>query len=238
MTTPTTPKNQTRVIDLPKSFGISGLAHALVIAAFLLTQNVLTSIPPREVESLQIDLFGLLSDRQVEENLVQPEPEEPPPMVENVPEPEPIPQEPQPMTPETVVVEKEPLPTPTPKPKPVRRPAPKPRNDTPQVQQTISQKQLEATIMRQYTQEMARKIRANIVYPPESKLRGHTGEAKIAFIILESGRLKPNSVKVNKSSGHKELDQAAMRAVQSVGVFPKPPKVIDGVIAIHFSKDS
>ncbi|MDR1873168.1 MAG: energy transducer TonB [Deltaproteobacteria bacterium] len=224
---------------------ISFVIHGLALGAIFYYQNVLTSYQPANVVSLQIDLFGLIGDLQVEgregdvPEIEEPEPPPEPLPVIPEPEPEPEPIEPAPVPPEAVLVPEEPKPEPkpVPQPRPVRKPPPKPKNtgEERRAQRTTKRDNSDATVMRQYMRELARLVRSKMVYPTEAKFKGESGEAKVAFIIMENGQLKPQSVKISKSSGFASIDRAALRAVESVGVFPKPPHVIDAVISLDFS---
>ena len=71
------------------------------------------------------------------------------------------------------------------------------------------------------------KIKARIdrkkVYP--KGVKGVRGQATVALTVSRSGQLL--SVSVSKSSGHPELDAAAVKAVLRVGRFPAAPKGLD-----------
>ena len=60
--------------------------------------------------------------------------------------------------------------------------------------------------------EIQRRVQAALVYPESARLRGVSGETRVAFEIRPDGL--PQDVEVVESSGHRVLDRAAERAVR------------------------
>jgi len=58
-------------------------------------------------------------------------------------------------------------------------------------------------------------------YPVSAKSSHTEGRVKVQFVLLADGTLK--EVKILKSSRHKNLDDAAIDAIQKAAPFPKPP---------------
>lgn len=54
-------------------------------------------------------------------------------------------------------------------------------------------------------------------YPPEAVQKNYEGDVRVEFTIQRSGHL--GAVKVLASSGHKELDDAIVKAIKSAGPF-------------------
>lgn len=82
------------------------------------------------------------------------------------------------------------------------------------------------------------KIRARIERRKEypAKADGASGKVTLALVIGRDGRLV--SAKVLRSSGHKVLDQAALKAVGRAGPFPAAPKgLTEGSYAFALSID-
>lgn len=95
--------------------------------------------------------------------------------------------------------------------------------DTQQVQQTIAVHNDLNSRKAAYGAEIARLLNSHPFYPQEAKKKKLEGETTITFTILESGDVKPNSLMVTRSSGIAMLDAAALRIVSNLGHFPKPP---------------
>lgn len=139
--------NAARALGL--GLAVSLAVHGLIAALFWLMPAWLQAQAPADAQTLQMELFGMLSNRQEQEQMQglpddapppepqaepiqQPEPE-PEPLPEPEPEPEPLPEpepEPPPEPPPPEVEPPEPSPVqvkPPPKQKPTPRPAPAPR---------------------------------------------------------------------------------------------------------------
>lgn len=63
------------------------------------------------------------------------------------------------------------------------------------------------------------RVQAVARYPDTARLRGVTGEVRVAFEIEPDGR--PANVRVARSSGSLALDRAAERAVHEAGALPR-----------------
>jgi colicin import membrane protein len=178
-----------------------------------------------------------------------PEPEPAPPKTEPRIEPKPEPKPAPPAKPDIALKEKpkpqpKPVPKAEPKPKPEPKPEPKPAPD-PASRQLMAealkreQQQLEARkaeqeladllaaqaaaarnkAMADYIGRIKRKIKGNIVLPPD--LAGNP-EAIFDVVQLPSGEIL--SVKLKKSSGHPAYDSAIERAILKSSPLPKPER--------------
>jgi TonB family protein len=73
-----------------------------------------------------------------------------------------------------------------------------------------------------YIQEIARRVNSYREFPKGLALRLEQGETVVRFVLGTDGRIS-DGVKVQKSSGFDEFDEAATRAVQRAAPFPPMP---------------
>ncbi|MCC7279894.1 MAG: energy transducer TonB [Chromatiaceae bacterium] len=183
----------------------------------------------------------------------EPEPEsEPTPEPEPEPEPTPEP-EPEPIVAQEVVppeaftpppVEK-PKPKPKPKlpPKPRKKPephqpaarpaAPAPRADQPQpsapagtaaVAREEGSSRERAQAEGAYLAELQRAIKRQQGYPEAARHRGAAGTTTLTFVLQADGHI--DRVRVARSAGDSDLDQAAVEAINRLGRFKPIPSVL------------
>ena len=135
-------------------------------------------------------------------------PPPPPPPPHNVPTPQPP--QPQPLS------EVPPIPTPIPTPNsvPVQPPSPPPIPTSKPVNQD--------TIMAEFSASMLAAINAAKVYPKEAILAGETGEVVVSFDYVNG---VVSNIKVDRGSGSRALDRAAMTAVQKAQLPAKPAEL-------------
>lgn len=207
---------------------LSSCIHGLPFALVLALTSLSLSLPERRSETLQLELFGMVTGQQVSgQQEVAPMEEQPQEQAQE----EPAPPEP---TPEPKSVPR--MVAPRPK---VSRPLPRPARQQAsegQVQQTIGKRDLEASAMRQYLAQLSRIVRNRLVYPLKAKAKGWTGVARVAFSITEGGGVVAGSESIRQTSGFEELDQAALHAVRNAGHLPAPPHQMEVVVAVDFSK--
>lgn len=217
-----------------------GLAISLILHSSLVVGPLLFNslrMPDQDKHSkLRIDLFGMITDRQLEEKKMWQNPTPPHPRQVNRPR----------QTPDTyktvetaspVLVAKakaEDKPEVQPQPAPVA-PAPVAGVEVQQRQQTImSAEELEAAMIRAYLAKLAKQLRSNLVYPEEVRKHGIEGVSTISFHITGSGNLVENTLRVQKSSGYPALDANALKSVRVSAPFEKPPKELAVSIAMSF----
>lgn len=81
-----------------------------------------------------------------------------------------------------------------------------------------------ASSERAYLDALQRAIAKHQQYPMSARRDGDTGIVLVAFVIQADGRITGG--RVAQSSGHRELDQAALQAVTQLGRFmPIPPSL-------------
>lgn len=145
-----------------------------------------------------------------EEVAPEPEPEpEPEPQPEPQPEPEPQPQpEPQPEP------EPEPRPAPEPQPKPAPKPAPQkpastPSQPSPPTESASAASSNEVTPAVSGMQSLGNPPPR---YPSLALRRGYEGNVQLKILVMPDGTA--GQVQVIQSSGHRELDEAAVETVR------------------------
>jgi protein TonB len=70
-----------------------------------------------------------------------------------------------------------------------------------------------------YTQEIGARVKEALIWPRTLAIRLEQGETVVRFVILPDGRLS-DGIRVIKSSGFSEFDQAALDAVRKASPFP------------------
>jgi len=69
-------------------------------------------------------------------------------------------------------------------------------------------------------------------YPDYARRAKLTGTARFAFVIKQDGTIE--SLRLEESSGHPELDEAAEKAIKRSAPFPNPPAPALLIIPIEF----
>jgi TonB family protein len=211
---------------------VSALIHTVPVAAWVVIATFPAEPPPQKnTEYLNLELFGMLGKRQVEERkeVAQAAPVIP----KAAPQPKSAPKQPKPKKPSKP--EKKPSHNAVPvlpsqaqeePPQAAALPAASLAQEaqTAQVQQTISLEQQELAKINRYANEIRKLIKdeARRQYPLKAKFKAWTGKTQVVFTLDEEGRLVPGSDSVQKSSGHTILDDAALKAIHATD-FPKPP---------------
>ncbi len=95
-----------------------------------------------------------------------------------------------------------------------------------------------ADVVRNYLAKVAKRVHSNVVYPEEARRKGVNGIPTIMFTITQSGAIKEGSLKVRKSSGYPALDANALKSALVSAPFEKPPKELNVSIAVFFDVDT
>jgi TonB family protein len=74
-------------------------------------------------------------------------------------------------------------------------------------------------IYNRYTQEIGARVNDALVWPRALAIRLEQGETIVRFVVLPDGQVSDN-LRVVKSSGFSEFDQAALDAVRKASPFP------------------
>lgn len=94
------------------------------------------------------------------------------------------------------------------------------------------------SILGQYLAKVAKKVRANIVYPEGMRKKGVEGVSWITFIITQSGEIRESSLRVARSSGYATFDSGALKSARVSAPFEKPPKELLVNIAVSFDVET
>lgn len=228
-------------------FAWSVLLHAAVIFLFLAPGWFLMKPQPQR-DQLVVELFGMVSNRQEQEQQAGAKTTQPP--QEAAPTP-PAPMPPKPVMKREPVRHVQEAPSPVTVAKPEDKPEEEPQEQVtearqqvaPQhagaeenrVQQTLQRQPTEADLLRMYVSSLAKAIREKLVYPQALRARGYVGTAAVRFTVTESGDLLPGSLVVMRSSGYPELDDSALRSVQASLPLPRPDRQRVVVVPVTFS---
>ena len=117
--------------------------------------------------------------------------------------------------------EKAPLPPPPPLTLP-EQPKPAPAAETPPPEKKRIPRETPPKKVKTWTQAVSQHLNklnaSGLFYPQEAIAQGLEGEVLVLIIINESGRV--TAARVEESSGHKILDDAALKAVRSLRSLP------------------
>ncbi len=223
--------NCLRRFSFYQCLAISLLLHVSLALPFLL--GALHIPDHSRHEQLRIELFGMISDRQLEERhqgTAEPQQEERAVQEVKRTVPRPIPEKYQTAESPAQVEKAEDNPN-----EPVAVPvvANTAGVAEEQKQQSIRYES-QADILQAYMARVTKQIQGNLVYPKEVRENGVKGVSTIAFTITSSGNIRENSLRVQKSSGHAALDASAIRSARDSAPFEKPPKELDIAIAVSF----
>ncbi len=103
-----------------------------------------------------------------------------------------------------------------------------------QVQSYIGQAEPSANEISSYMTRVSKRIQNNLVYPREVKENGEQGITTVAFTITSSGNIQGGSLRVINSSGYQALDASALRTARDSAPFETPPKELDIVVYLSF----
>jgi len=219
------------------AFAVSIVLHAALGLPFLLAAVA----PPREeVSPLVIDLQGVLADRQSEEKVVQqPSPAQPQenaaPEERQEEQPKAAPTPPPEEQPQELAQKEEPA---VPAPPPPSAAAPAQRSDdAPQIAQTIRPESLtEAELIRAYVILLSKKVQSKLVYPDEGRRAGLQGSATVSFTVLETGEIRPESLRIVATSGQAALDASALKTIRASVPFSPPPREMTLKIVVDYGR--
>jgi len=199
-----------------------GLIASVALHSALAVPFVMhTLVPPPDDVPLVIELQGMEADRQTEEAIArqmpEPLPQQPqaaPTPPQEAPPPEPMEEAAAELPPPEVQPQQEPTPT-----QPQKTPTPIEQEDA----QTLKvERDLEAERIRDYVKQLAKKAKANLVYPDGMiKLRGN---ATVSFALTADGKIRPGTLTILKSSGKPKLDASALATVRACAPFEPPPR--------------
>lgn len=198
-----------------------GVIASLVLHSALAAPLVVhTFAPPLEDVPLVIELQGVEANRQTEEKVAQQSPEQQqnrpqaaptPPREAPPPEPEEDAAKPREQQPQ--VAQQQPVP---PQVRQVENP------DEDKAQRLKTERELEAERLRDYVKRLAKKVKANLIYPEgATKL---TGTPRVSLSLTADGHIRAGTLVIAESSGKPKLDASALATVRACAPFEPPPR--------------
>lgn len=86
----------------------------------------------------------------------------------------------------------------------------------------------------EYGNLVFKKVRDSRVVPDEVKRGRMQGTATVSFVIQSNGDIRPETLKVVKSSGQPTLDAGALNTIRASAPFAPPPREISVSIGVAF----
>jgi protein TonB len=216
---------------LARGFAASVAVHALVASAVLVFSSWLDHRNKNDTNTLRVEVFGLIAERQTEQRQLgasQPPPAPQPPEAKPRPEP-PKPaavRKPPPLTvaraPSPVRVEDRPPAEVSPPSQPVVPKAPE-GDEQQQIRRTIRDPS-EMDLLKLYLVRLKRKLSGKLIYPATIRRSGIDGIVKVGFLLEEDGNIRRETLRVVKSSGSSELDSDALATALATAPFDRPPR--------------
>ncbi len=102
--------------------------------------------------------------------------------------------------------------------------------DEAQIKQAFGEK----TQMAAFQKNLSDKIAQNLSYPKGSQKALLKGVPKVSFTVMMDGRLRPDTLKIAKSSGQPQLDESALKTIRASAPFPIPPRELTVTIDVDY----
>jgi len=99
-----------------------------------------------------------------------------------------------------------------------------------------NKRKAEINRLQKYVKTLSKKVQANLVYPSEGRHTGLQGIATVSFAILQTGQIRPDTLKIIASSGQPKLDESALKTIRLSAPFDPPPKEMSLAIAVAFGR--
>jgi len=210
------------------AFAATTTIHAALVGALIQSEP----FKPSSSRAEQIAMIDIVEPEPV---AAKPAPAPPPKPLEKKPEPKPEPKpKPKPL--------QKPVPKPVVKPAPLSEPKPEPKEviskedvvepvTEPEIQKTQEATQEPSSpsasthryeVSESYLGRLRQKIQACLRYPMMARRLGLEGETLIRFVIRGDG--SASGVMMERSSGHRSLDERAVATVQEAAPFEAPPE--------------
>jgi protein TonB len=227
------------VFTIYYAFAVSLALHA----ALSMPIAIYGVMPQETAEPLVVELQGAVSDDQADEKVLEQvkAAEKPPePETEKAEAVAPPPVEPQP---EQTVHDDGELPPPPPQtpPAPARaeqKIATADAKNVTGVEQQQEARRIQSLTETQriniYVRALSKRVQTHLIYPEEGRRTGLKGTATISFTILNTGHIRPESLKITESSGQPKLDESALKTIRASVPFAPPPREMTIAIAVDF----
>lgn len=249
-----------------RGLAFSLLLHALLALAWLAFGNFEPQ-PVRRESSLAVELFGMVSHRQVEQQQLGRDEGRAAADAAPPPAQAPQPRAPVPARPEAPKERHEKrlrsetasaAPSPVQVSEPAREPVVPPTAGEPapaampaatgtpssalggeeqRLQQAVPMREASADLIRQYLAGLKKAIQRRLAYPAQARAEGATGAPIVRFVITSAGEVLPGSLGIQRSSGHGALDEAALHAVRASVPLEAPPRQMAVVLTLSFAQE-
>lgn len=212
-----------------------GYALSLVLHSALILPLVLYGLIPQpddEPSKLVVVFQGVVAEHQSEQKIQRETVEALRPDEANEVKPQQAanPAPPEDVPPEVPETERALPPPPAPVTAQAANPSPTPDATAQREAQTIDAKQDETDRLRDYVRLLGKSIQGRLAE------EGRRATVAVSFAIAEDGHVRPDTLKVIKSSGETRLDLAALRAIRTSSPFAPPPRAMTVTIDVSFDR--
>ncbi|WP_034990551.1 TonB family protein [Beijerinckia mobilis] len=90
--------------------------------------------------------------------------------------------------------------------------------------------------LRDYIRILGKEVRHHLIYPNAPRQSGHHTAATVAFTILPMGQIRPESLRIVKSSGEPSLDACALATIRASLPLPPPPRELPITMEVAFDR--
>lgn len=109
--------------------------------------------------------------------------------------------------------------------------------DSNQMQQFLGHRVTEADLINAYIRQLTKQAKDHLIYPLEAKRKRLEGISEVSFVVTESGTIKSNTLKITRSSGSTILDASALETITRIAPFQRPPHQLTVSFGIDFAVD-
>lgn len=101
--------------------------------------------------------------------------------------------------------------------------------------QTLTQEQEDQLRKLAYVRALAKKLKGNLVLPADARrtIRSR-GTTRVSFTVEADGRVRAGTLKVKTSSGQPRYDAAALRTVEANAPFDPPPREMEVSVPVEY----
>lgn len=110
-------------------------------------------------------------------------------------------------------------------------------SDSEQRAQSVGRSVTEADLINAYISALAKLVNGHLIYPRDAQKKRIEGVSLVSFVVTEGGAIKPNTLQIKRSSGTAVLDSSAMKTIQSLAPFQRPPREMTVLLEIEFAVD-
>ena len=93
-------------------------------------------------------------------------------------------------------------------------------------------------LLRKYVTLLSKKVQSNLLYPDAARGARLQGVPVVSFTILPDGQIRPQTLKIETSSGMPKLDAAALKTITASAPFDPPPREVTVSIDVAFGEIS